>query len=324
MIDETRTAPEVRSVHEPELSAPQADAAVPPEAPEVEAPEAQEADAAVPPEAQAPAAPLAPPAPAVPPAPATPGRRRRLLTVLRWTAATVVFAALGTGVAYGITEQERTDVPGLATEDDGRWVYPKLAKPVLPAGAVDPFDRTNEGQVHYADLSALLLPLPAGARPDKQLKGGRVPAGRFLAEFPGHQREDLEQDLTDGGLRHVVARGWTMADATSTRIYLLRFHSVAFADAFFSAHLGGEPEAVAALNGVDQVAPVDESYPSTTAGVPSTDRHVYGESEPGAVHVRHAYITAGDTVALIVQSRKGTSAAVPFHQTVVLQNQLLG
>ncbi|MEJ8635843.1 hypothetical protein ABZY19_37260 [Streptomyces sp. NPDC006475] len=316
MIDETRTAPEVRSVHEPELSAPQADAAVPPEAPE--------ADAAVPPEAQAPAAPLAPPAPAVPPALATPGRRRRLRTVLRWTAATVVFAALGTGVAYGITEQERTDVPGLATEDDGRWVYPKLAKPVLPAGAVDPFDRTNEGQVHYADLSALLLPLPAGARPDKQLKGGRVPAGRFLAEFPGHQREDLEQDLTDGGLRHVVARGWTMADSTSTRIYLLRFHSVAFADAFFSAHLGGEPEAVAALNGVDQVAPVDESYPSTTAGVPSTDRHVYGESEPGAVHVRHAYITAGDTVALIVQSRKGTSAAVPFHQTVVLQNQLLG
>lgn len=150
-----------------------------------------------------------------------------------------------------------------------------------------------------------------------------MPAGRFLAEFPDHQREDLEQDLIDGGLRHVVARGWTMADSTSTRIYLLRFHSVAFAEGFFSTNLGGAPEAVAPLNGVDQVAPVDESYPFA-ADILSTNRHVYGESEPGAVHVRHAYITAGDTVALIVQSRKGTSAAVPFHQTVVLQNQLLG
>ncbi|MGW6397415.1 hypothetical protein [Streptomyces sp. NPDC055134] len=41
--------------------------------------------------------------------------------------------------------------------------------------------------------------------------------------------------------------------------------------------------------------------------------------------MRSAYLVAGDTVALIVQSRKGyTTPAVPFRQTVALQSQLLG
>ncbi|MDG9718703.1 hypothetical protein [Streptomyces sp. DH24] len=34
--------------------------------------------------------------------------------------------------------------------------------------------------------------------------------------------------------------------------------------------------------------------------------------------------TAGDTLAVIVQSQKGTAPAVPFQQTVTLQSQLLG
>ncbi|MEU9011229.1 hypothetical protein AB0D12_15885 [Streptomyces sp. NPDC048479] len=300
MTDETHTAPEVHdvqdvhnvhNVHNVHLIASQAEGGFPPEDP----------------------------------APAVPSRRRRLRTALRSSAAVLAFASFGVAVAYGITEQRRTDVPGLSTRSDGRWAYPELKKPVLPAGAVDPFDRTNPGHVHYADLSALLLPAPTGARPDKKLQGQgqRVPVGRFLGEYPEGLRENLGQDLADGGLRHVVAHGWTTADSTSTRIYLLRFHSATFAGEFFSEHLGGEPEAVAQLNGVDQVAPVDETYPSQ-AVVPSTDRYVYDESQPGSVHVRHAYITAGDTVALIIQSRKGKALAVPFHQTVVLQNQLLG
>ncbi|MET7513148.1 hypothetical protein ABZS88_06660 [Streptomyces sp. NPDC005480] len=44
----------------------------------------------------------------------------------------------------------------------------------------------------------------------------------------------------------------------------------------------------------------------------------------GARHVRSAYLVAGDTVGLVVQSRKGTAPAVPFRQAVVLQSQLLG
>ncbi|MCP3821063.1 hypothetical protein NLX86_24095 [Streptomyces sp. A3M-1-3] len=273
--------------------------------------------------------PFAPPAEGGTPETAAPGPtadRRALRAALRWTAAVLAFGALGGGVAYGIAAQERADVPGLSTRDDGRWAYPKLTKPVLPAGATQPFDKENPGQVHYADLGDLLLPAPGGARPDKALQGekGRVPVDRFLSEYEKEERADLKQDLTDGGLRHVVARGWTMPDSTSTRIYLLRFHTAAYAEQFAGDHLGGDLEAVLPVNGVDESAPLDEQYP-TDATVPSTDRDVYDEAAPrGPQHVRHAYIRAGDTFALIVQSRKGTANAVPFHQTVVLQNQLLG
>lgn len=48
------------------------------------------------------------------------------------------------------------------------------------------------------------------------------------------------------------------------------------------------------------------------------------ETKPyGAEQVREAYPSAGDTVALIVQSRKGGAKAVPFLQTITLQSQLL-
>ncbi|MEU2156588.1 hypothetical protein ABZ532_16485 [Streptomyces sp. NPDC019396] len=344
MTDENRTASEASEVPSaPEAaSAPGRPAAplapavpgAPEAAPEREAPPA-------PPAADVPPAPpvAAPEAdPWVPPAaldgsqqvaaaPTGPGGgRHRLRAVLRWTAAIVAFASVGTAVAYGIIRQERTDVPGLSTLSDGRWAYPKLVKPVLPPGAVQPFDEQNPGRVHYADLAALLLPAPAGARADTSLKGSgqRVPVGRFLGEYPEEERADLEQDLADGGLRHVVARGWTMPDSTSTRIYLLRFHSAGYAEQFATEHLGGYAEAELPVNGVEDRAPVDDGYPAT-AKAPKTDCYVYDESPAaGPAHVRHAYIAAGDTLALIIQERKGRAHAVPFHQTVVLQSQLLG
>ncbi|MEV6649002.1 hypothetical protein [Streptomyces sp. NPDC051219] len=271
------------------------------------------------------AEPLADP-PADPPEEPAPKRdRRRLRAAMRWTAAVLVFGVLGSGAAYGIAAQERTDVPGLGTKDDGRWVYPKLAKPALPPGAKLPFAEDNPGEIHYADLGQLLLPAPEGARPDKALqgKGNRVPVDRFLAEYAEEEREDMKQDLADGGLRHVVARGWTMPDGTTSRIYLLRFHSVAYAGAFYG-QLDGGAEADLPVLGVEDTAPLDADWDSQ-ASSPSTLNDVYDEAAPyGAAHVRHAYISAGDTLALVVQSKKGTANAVPFHQAVVLQNQLLG
>ncbi|GAA3372817.1 hypothetical protein GCM10020367_29940 [Streptomyces sannanensis] len=59
--------------------------------------------------------------------------------------------------------------------------------------------------------------------------------------------------------------------------------------------------------------------------MPFTIANVYVEPKPyGAEQTRLAYLRAGDTVALIAQTRKGGAALVPFQQTVVLQNQLLG
>ncbi|WP_405797600.1 hypothetical protein [Streptomyces sp. NBC_01506] len=264
-------------------------------------------------------------APAPPPAP----RRRSaaLFAALRWTAAAVVFGVLGTTVAYTVIDRDRTDVPTLATKDDGRWTYPPLAKPTLPAGAVGPFGRGNSGQIHYADLERLLLPAPEGSRPDPTLAGknSRVPVSRFLQEYDKGTRAKMAADFTDNGLRHIAARGWTMSDdGTSTRVYLLRFHSTATALYFFGTHLKGATDAPQKVTGVEKLSSADEAF-SRSGGVYGTLTYAYDEAAPrGPVHVRHAYITAGDTLALVVQSREGGAPRVPFRQTVILQNQLLG
>ncbi|MFI6475030.1 hypothetical protein ACIBL5_32780 [Streptomyces sp. NPDC050516] len=278
--------------------------------------------------AEAPPQPTEPPLAEVPPTPPAPPKDRRVLrAALRWTAAVAVFGVLGTGIAYGITAQERTDVPGLSTKSDGRWAYPKLVKPALPAGAALPYAADNPGMIHYADLEQLLLPAPAGSTPDPTLKGdkSRITTDRFLQEFAGDNRvPNMRQDLAQGGLRQIAARGWTMPDGTATRIYLVRFHTSGYQNAFTTLYFSNTGSAPRVLKDIEGESALDDGYLSGN-GIPHVRHDVYVESAPtGPVQVRHAYIAAGDIVALVVQSRKGTAAAVPFHQTTVLQEQLLG
>ncbi|MEV4993923.1 hypothetical protein [Streptomyces niveus] len=278
-------------------------------------------------EAAAPANPALDPAPAPGTAPAPePAAPRRRTAALRWTAAVVVFGALGTTVAYAVTEQERTDIPTLATKNDGRWTYPTLEKPALPAGASGPFAPGNAGRIHYADLERLLLPAPEGSRPDPTLDGknSRVPVSRFLQEYEKSVRPTMAVHLGDNGLRHIAARGWTMPDdGTATRVYLLRFHSMATAQDFFGTYLQGTTDASQKVTDVERLSSGDKAFPY--GGAAGTESYAYDEVAPrGPVHVRHAYISAGDTLALIIQSRKGSAPRVPFDQTVILQNQLLG
>ncbi|MFE7380522.1 hypothetical protein ACFU9F_09175 [Streptomyces zhihengii] len=293
---------------------------------------AEPAPAAAPP-APADTAPLdaPPPADTAPPAsdapvPAAPRDRRVLRAVLRWTAAVLVLAATGAGTAYGVLAQERTDVPGLSTLSDGRWEYPRLVKPALPAGAPLPFAEENPGEIHYADLGKLLLPAPAGSSPDPTLRAerGRVGVERYLREYVEEEREALREHLTEARVREVVARGWTMPDGTAARVFLLRFHTSAVAGHYFRTQLSGGPDMALRPEGVEELSSVDDAY-DPRAKTLSTERYVYDEAAPrGPVHVRHAYITAGDTVAFVVLSREGEVPRVPFHQTVVLQNQLIG
>ncbi|MFE7893376.1 hypothetical protein [Streptomyces sp. NPDC057412] len=268
------------------------------------------------------------PAPEQAPAPEspTPAKDRRVLrAVLRWTAAVVVFAAVGAGTAYEIAGMERTDVPGLATESDGRWDYPTLTRPPLPSGSPRPFAEENTAEAHYADPRALLLPAPAGATADPALRGddGWLPTEDFLKEFADDdERADLRQMLKDDGLRHIAARGWTTKDGTHTRIYLLRFDTSVIVD-----DLAGRLAPFGApgyrLRGTE-TSVADEGF----ANLPwqgDFARWAYTESKPyGTEQVRQAYLGAGDILAVIVQSRKGTAASVPFRQTVTLQSQLLG
>lgn len=279
------------------------------------------------PPSDAPPAPLAAPgtAPAAPAAgPSTaPGDRRVLRAVARWGAAVVLCAGLGAGAAAWVTSQDRDDVPGLATASDGRWDYPELKLPALHSGEPRPGNEANAAGRHYADPRDLLLPAPAGARADKDLPGGLVPEKRFLAEYPAKARGRIATALKDHAVRQVVARGWTMPDGTHSRVYLLRFNSAGLAGGFVEGRLGA--------SSTPGQEPVESDYSDMDEGWSLPDGwdltgnfHVYAEVEPyGKKQVRHAYAECGDTVALVIQDRAGALPAVPFHQTLILQTQLL-
>ncbi|MER5964810.1 hypothetical protein [Streptomyces sp. NPDC002057] len=291
--------------------------------PEAQAQPVPEAQAQPVPEAQAQARPEARTEVEPKPAAAPKKSRRPLLWgIARWTAAVLVCGGVGAGSALGITSMERTDVPGLATESDGRWTYPKIALPALPEGVQRPYTDGNRGEIHHADLRALVLPAPVGAKVDPRLDGGWIGLDTYLEHFDADDRGEVKEALADSALRHIAARGWTTPDGTSTRIYLLRFSSVAFAEAFKDDILDTGTRGFKLPAGVDaetQATSVEEvrlSYLSLYA---------FDEEKPyGPEQTRWAYLQAGDTLALVAQSRKGEAAAVPFQQAVALQAQLLG
>ncbi|MFH9979939.1 hypothetical protein ACH4ND_11925 [Streptomyces sp. NPDC017179] len=264
--------------------------------------------------------------PSVPPVPSAPPKDRRALrAVLRWTAAVVVFAAVGAGTGYGITHMERGDLPGLATESDGRWEYPTLAGPPLPSGSPGPFELDNRAGAHHADLRALLLPAPKGATEDKALRGtdGWLATKDFLEEYESKaDRSKCGKQLKEHGLRHIAARGWTTQDGTHTRIYLLQFHTASLVDHLVGRWLAASGGPAFQVRGAP-VSVYDEEFPPR-AEIDGIVYSVYAEAKPyGAEQVRQAYLSAGDTLAVVLQTRKGTAPAVPFQQTVILQSELL-
>ena len=159
--------------------------------------------------------------------------RRKLRAALRWTSALLVFGSFGGATAYAVTQPERTKMPGLRTPDDGRWTYPSLALPKLPAGRPAPLDeRKNNGGVHYNDLRSLLLPLPEGARNDPALPGvkGWLSTAAYLRKFSLSDTRLPRPAWSRRGLRHIAGRAWTMPDGTRTEIYLVQFLSNAYAE----------------------------------------------------------------------------------------------
>jgi hypothetical protein len=246
-----------------------------------------------------------------------------LRAVARWTAAVLVCGGLGTVTAFGISALDRGDVAGLSTRSDGRWDYPKLSLPALPAGDPRPFSPANTASVHYADLRKLLIPAPQGATVDKKLKGGWVSVDQYASEYVADQRDDLRSSLRDYAVRHIAARGWTMPDGTSSRVYLLQFRSTGFAEEFQNSEIGVGYGSGTSLTGAPTTE-VDKPW-SSSDDLPDTSAYAYQEPKPyGATQTRQAYVLAGDTLALVVQEKKGGAPAVPFHQMLVLQNQLLG
>ncbi|MFF7779708.1 hypothetical protein ACFZCG_35460 [Streptomyces tanashiensis] len=262
------------------------------------------------------------PAEAAQPAEPRKSRKPLLWGIVRWTAAVLVCGGVGAGTAMGITAMERTDVPGLATESDGRWEYPRLALPALPEGVLRPYSDGNDGEIHHADLRKLLLPAPAGATVDPKLKGGWAGTDSYLALLRESDRGTVKEYLADSALRHVAARGWTTPDGTTTRIHLLRFSSVAFAEAFKDDVTREVSKSSRLPLGVEAVK-IDMSVQDVD--VPNLSVYAYQEEKPyGPEQTRWAYIQAGDTFGVVTQTRKGGTLTVPFQQTVALQSQLLG
>ncbi|WP_406267384.1 hypothetical protein OH779_22765 [Actinacidiphila glaucinigra] len=248
--------------------------------------------------------------------------RRGLRAALRWTAAVVVFAALGGAAAYAVTQPERTEIPGLETPDDGRWTYPALKLPKLPAGKPRALDTDrNRPRRHYADVRTLLLPAPAGAKVDKGFPGatGWLPTGDFLELYPKGDRKKLGAALEQNTLRHIAARAWTMGDGTRAEVYLLQFATLGYSgDAKDTFVVDGTPAKA-------DSADYDTEWESTWLEDPELHPSLFDEDKPrGAEHVRYGYVQAGDVLAVVVLSKAGTQPAVPFHQTVLLQAQLLG
>ncbi|MFI9365114.1 hypothetical protein ACIG5E_29295 [Kitasatospora sp. NPDC053057] len=90
-------------------------------------------------------------------------RTRRRRAAVRWGCAVLVFALAGTGTALAVTAPERTDIPGLATANDGRYTFPPLTLPPLPSGKAAPDLKDKSKGLHQADLRLLLLPAPKEA-----------------------------------------------------------------------------------------------------------------------------------------------------------------
>ncbi|MFB8235030.1 hypothetical protein ACFC58_00545 [Kitasatospora purpeofusca] len=266
-------------------------------------------------------------------------RTRRRKAALRWGAAAVVCALAGTGSALAVTAPERTDVPGLATKSDGRYVFPALTLPPLPAGSAVP--RENKSR-HAADLRRLLLPAPreaVGPLAPTALPSPAVtvsPAGSAGPSASGTapalaDRVDcttLLADLKDPAklrtflvqyaCRAATAREWTASDGTRTRIRLLAFGSSKEAwPVFVELRDNGNPKDI---DGLRSVTPPDWDM---LYGV----NFVVRETPPGAPGTqstaRLAYLSAGDIVAVITMTNPTGVSAAAFQQVVAFQSALL-
>jgi hypothetical protein len=254
----------------------------------------------------------------MPPDPVAEARRKqRRRNTLRWTGAVVLAAAVGAGSAFAVIQPKRTDIPGLATAADGRYVFPALTLPTLDPGQAEPGDiLNNPGEKHLADIRKLLLPAPQGAVLNKSLPGttGWLPESALVTLANPSITETFGED----GLRHTAAIGWTTPDGAGTSIYLLQF-----------------PDNADALDGGQQFANDLNNQPtggSTTSFTLSGVRPGVSNAKPtvtydtvtkGGKKTQYGYYISGDTEVLIVFSAPAGVSITPFEQEAQLQAELL-
>ncbi|MER5861856.1 hypothetical protein [Kitasatospora sp. NPDC002040] len=248
--------------------------------------------------------------------------RRRIK--LRWAAAALVLLLTGAAAAVAMTSVDRTDLPGLETPNDGRYVFPALALPPLPSGKPSPA-ASGAGDRHHADLRQLVLPAPTGAT----LSPAPAPSASAAAVTPAAWKtcDDYAQLGTDpvkskelldeNACRGAATRVWTAADGTRTEIWLLKFGSADEASAYYQKMNSGDLKGSAGLEyaslkilpAVDASSSVE--FTKTTAGA---------AQEPTG---RALYLQSGDVAGLILMTNQQGVPVQAFKQVAILQHSLL-
>ncbi|MFD9065822.1 hypothetical protein ACFVZ3_30390 [Kitasatospora purpeofusca] len=277
-------------------------------------------------------------------------RTRRRKAAVRWCAAAVICVLAGTGSTLAVTASQRTDLPGLATESDGRYTFPPLALPPLPSGKAAPKENKSR---HAADLRHLLLPVPAeaggpltpaafppptapgsgpaaastGPTASTTVPGSPAPAAAATGavwvdcnDLAAEQKDPakLRAALTQYACQAATVREWTTSDGTRTQIRLLSFGSSHEAWSVFTAlRDGDDPKGIA---GLGKLAPQgwDEVYGITLAT--RATRTADTSTPPPA---RLAHLAAGDIVGVITMTNPTGVPAAAFQQVVTLQSDLL-
>lgn len=239
-------------------------------------------------------------------------RRQRQRNTVRWVSAVVLAVAVAAGSALAVTQPERTDLPGLATAADGRYVFPALSLPTLPPGEAVPGNTTaNPGGRHLTDIRKLLLPAPQGATPDKALPGASGWVSQTAMAAMGDP--SIAGQFAEYGLRHTAGVGWKTPDGATTAIYLMQY-----ADSQAAGTAG--PMFDSGLTGTSSL-PAGAQQLFLTSG---TDTSVtYYTATSGGATTRYGEFTSGDTCVLVVFSAPKSVPMAPFEQELQLQSELL-
>lgn len=225
----------------------------------------------------------------------------------RWIGAVVTAAAVGAGCAFAVMAPQRTDVPGLQTASDGRYVFAPLSLPTLAPGQTPPTADANVSGQHLADIRKLLLAAPQGAVADHALT---------LTDGWLSQSDSLKLTSSDTaklvfgqyGWRHTAAESWKTSDGAETKIYLLQFSS--------SANTSKAETTLAEMTGI-------KSGDTGTALSLDDQFLTYYKTTNGSTTTWYGIAQVHDTVLEIVYTAPSSLGMAPFRQELDLQTELL-
>jgi hypothetical protein len=247
-------------------------------------------------------------APAFPPAEfAAPAKVKRN-PPWRWAGAVVVALAVGAGCAFGVMAPKRTDLPGLATAPDGRYVFAPLDLPSLAPGQADPTNTANLGAQHLSDIRKLLLPAPQNAVADHALPGATGWVSRSATLTLLGSPTDAQTFATDGW-RHTAGVAWKTPDGAETKIYLMQF-------------IDGSA-ASDASTALDAFGTVTDSTDTHGITAPGSTAVVYTVVKNGATNTWYGSAVVADTELLLVYTAPTSVGRAPFEQEADLQVELL-